>query len=91
MNTDTYNKKDMATEKSRDKTVVTRDKDSHDNIEPSLGEGEGTARRDTALTGEVGHSHHCNSVHRIGGSRMPVALPILQRGIYTPSFHRIIT
>ncbi len=33
MKTDTDNKTDMATEKRIDKTVVTRDKDSHDNIE----------------------------------------------------------
>ena len=39
MEIDTDNKTDMATEKSIDKTVVTRDKYSHDNIEPSLGEG----------------------------------------------------
>jgi len=33
MKIDTDNKTDMATEKSIDKTVVTRDKYSHDNIE----------------------------------------------------------
>ena len=66
----------MATEKSIDKTVVTRDKYSHDKYRASLGEGKGTARRDTALTGALGDSHHRNRVHRIGGSSMPVALPI---------------